>query len=341
MAKNCLVNGEVEGIKFKSKESKIMATQLCFTERQAQAILEMRLYKLIGLEIEALINEHEDTLANIFRYEDILERRDSMTQVIINDLDDIKNKFNVKRRTVIDNVEEAQYVEKAIEEVDVVFLMDRFGYARTIDVATFERNKETAEAESKYIITVKNTGRVCIFTNTGNMHTIKVVDLPFGKFRDKGVPIDNVSNFNTESEYVVGVFSQSALNLYQLIFVSKQAMIKLTSGGEFDVTRRTIQASKLLDNDEIVMVAVLNDQKQIVLKTNDGYFLRFGVEEIPEKKKAAVGVRGMKLSDKDFVDEVFFTTANGNNEIEYHDVKFDLHKIKLGKRDGKGTKLRI
>lgn len=173
------------------------------------------------------------------------------------------------------------------------------------------------------------------------MHTIKVMDVPFGKFRDKGVPIDNISNFNTEQEYVVGVFSQSALNLYQLIFVSKMAMLKVTSGGEFDVTRRTIQASKLMDDDELVAVAVLNDQKQIVLKSNDGYFLRFGVEEIPEKKKAAVGVRGMKLSDRDFLDEVYFTTASGDNTIEYHDVKLDLHRIKLGKRDGKGTKLRI
>ena len=93
MAKACLVHGEIEGIKFKSKESKIMATQLCFTEKQANAILEMRLYKLIGLEIEALINEHEETMANIYRYEDILDRRDSMAQVIINELEDIKKEY--------------------------------------------------------------------------------------------------------------------------------------------------------------------------------------------------------------------------------------------------------
>ena len=71
MAKACLVEGKTDGIKFRSKESRIMASQLCFTEKQANAILEMRLYKLIGLELEALINEHEDTLANIYRYEDI------------------------------------------------------------------------------------------------------------------------------------------------------------------------------------------------------------------------------------------------------------------------------
>ena len=85
MAKACLVEGKATGIKFRNKESRIMAEQLSFTEKQANAILEMRLYKLIGLEIEALIKEHEDTMANIYRYEDILDRRDSMAQVIINE----------------------------------------------------------------------------------------------------------------------------------------------------------------------------------------------------------------------------------------------------------------
>lgn len=124
MAKACLVEGKTDGIKFRSKESRIMASQLCFTEKQANAILEMRLYKLIGLELEALINEHEDTLANIYRYEDILDRRDSMAQVIMNELDDIRREYGKPRKTVIENVAEAVYVEKKIEEMDIVFLME-------------------------------------------------------------------------------------------------------------------------------------------------------------------------------------------------------------------------
>ena len=137
MAKACLVEGKVDGIKFKSKESKIMAAQLMFTEKQANAILEMRLYKLIGLELEALINEHEETMANIYRYEDILDRRDSMAQVIMNELDGFKKEYSHPRKTVIENGQEAVYKEKELEEMDVVFLMDRFGYAKTIDLATY------------------------------------------------------------------------------------------------------------------------------------------------------------------------------------------------------------
>ncbi len=92
MAKACLTEGKTDGIKFRSKESKIMAAQLMFAENQANAIMEMRLYKLIGLELEALINEHEETMANIYRYEDILENHDSMALVIMNELDEIKKK---------------------------------------------------------------------------------------------------------------------------------------------------------------------------------------------------------------------------------------------------------
>ena len=341
MAKACLVDGTVDGIAFKSKESKIMASQLRFTEKQANAILEMRLYKLIGLELEALINEHEDTLANIFKYEDILDRRESMAAVIMSELDVIKQKFAKKRLTVIDNVEEAVFVEKQIEEMDVMFLMDRFGYAKTIDMPTYERNIESISNDYKYVVNCKNTGKICVFTNVGDMHTVKVMDIPFGKYKDKGVPLDNISNFNTEKEYVVACESQSRLNLYNLIFVTKLSMMKIVDGGEFDVTRRTISATKLLDDDEVISVKALTDQKQIVLKTNDGYFIRFGVEEIPEKKKTAIGVRGMKLSAKDYVDSVYYTDTSSNPVVSIDEKPFDLYRVKLSRRDGKGTKIRF
>lgn len=341
MAKACLVEGKVEGIKFRSKESKIMAAQLCFTDRQANAILEMRLYKLIGLELEALINEHEDTLANIFRYEDILERKDSMAQVIMNELEDIRREYGRERRTVIENVADAVYVEKKIEEMDVVFLMDRFGYARSVDLPTYERNKDAADSENKFVLTCKNTGKVCVFTNTGQLHTVKLQDVPFGKFRDKGVPLDNISNYDSQKEYMIAVESQMNLNLYRLLFVTSQSMMKVVDGGEFDVAKRTVAATKLQEGDEVISVEILHDQKQVVLQTAEGYFLRFGLEEIPEKKKSAVGVRGMKLSEKDRVEAVYYTRPGQEPDIVYKDKHVELSRIKSQKRDSKGTKLRL
>ena len=341
MAKACLVEGKVDGIKFRSKESKIMAAQLRFTEKQANAILEMRLYKLIGLELEALINEHEETMANIYRYEDILDRRDSMAQVIINELEQIRQEFAVPRKTVVENAAEAVYIEKKVEEMEVVFLMDRFGYARTIDMTTYERNKEAADAENKFVFVCKNTGKVCLFTNTGQLHTMKVTDIPFGKFRDKGIPVDNISNFDGEKEIVVAAESQTSLNLYRMIFVTRQAMMKVVDGGEFDVAKRTVAATKLAENDEVVSVTVMKEQKQVVLQSADGYFLKFSIDEIPDKKKNAIGVRGMKLGTKDYVENVYYLQSGTEQVINYKEKPVDLHKMKAAKRDGKGTKIRI
>ena len=341
MAKACLVEGKVDGIKFKSKESRIMAAQLMFTEKQANAILEMRLYKLIGLELEALINEHEETMANIYRYEDILDRRDSMAQVIMNELDGFKKEYSHPRKTVIENGQEAVYKEKELEEMDVIFLMDRFGYAKTVDVSTYERNKEAADAENKYIFTCKNTGRLCLFTTTGQMHTIKVLDLPYGKFRDKGTPIDNVSNFSQKTEEIVYITSQKELNLCQVIFATAQSMLKVVDGGEFDVTKRTVAATKLAEGDSVVSVTALTDQRNIVLQTKAGFFLRFAVDEIPEKKKGAIGVRGMKLGDGDQVENEYYTKNAIETTIEYKGKELVLNNLKLGKRDSKGTKVRV
>jgi len=341
MAKACLVEGKTNGIKFKSKESKVMAEQLCFTERQANAILEMRLYKLIGLEIEALINEHEETMANIYRYEDILDRRDSMAQVIINELEGYKKEYSRPRRTVIENAQEAVYKEKEIEEMEIVFLMDRFGYAKCVDMSTYERNREAADAENRYVFTCKNTGKVCLFTSTGQLHTIKVMDIPFGRFRDKGVPIDNVSNFNSEKEDIVYITSQTELNLRQVIFVTAQSMMKVVDGGEFDVSKRTVAATKLNDGDKVISVMSLFEQRNIVLQTKEGYFLRFSIEEIPEKKKGAVCVRGMKLGAKDEVERVYYTRNGIESTIEYKEKEVVLNNLKPGKRDTKGTKIRV
>ncbi|MDD3367529.1 MAG: DNA topoisomerase 4 subunit A [Lachnospiraceae bacterium] len=341
MAKACLVEGKTDGIKFKSKESKIMAEQLMFTDKQANAILEMRLYKLIGLELEALIKEHDDTMANIYRYEDILESKDSMTQVIVQKLDAIKKEYKAARKTEIVNAEEAVFEEKKMEEMDVVFMMDRFGYCKTVDDPTYQRNKEAAEAEFKYIFSCKNTGKICIFTDGGQMHSFKVKDVPYGKFRDKGTPVDNISNYNSTKENMVFLASQSDLNLYRMVFVTKSAMLKVVDGGEFDVNKRTVSATKLNDGDSVVSVMTLTDQRNIVLQTKEGYFLRFALEEIPMKKKAAVGVRGMKLGASDYIEEVYYTKNAEEQTIEYKDKQLELNKIKLGTRDSKGVKVRV
>ena len=339
-AKACLTQGIVENIKFKSSISKKMAKLLRFTERQATAILEMRLYKLIGLEIEALMKEHETTLANIARYEDILNNYDSMADVIIEDLDRFKKQFGRKRRTVIENAEEAVYEEKKIEEQEVVFLMDRFGYARTIDVTAYERNKEAADAENKYVLSCKNTGKLCIFTADGKMHQVKVLDLPYGKFRDKGQPIDNVSNYDSTKETICYICDAEQMRYANILFATKMGMIKKVEGSEFQVAKRTIAATKLQAEDEVVSVQVISEDQHIVLRTKEGYFLKFVAEEVAEKKKGALGVRGIKLKKKDELEEVYLFEQGTDFSIVYNEKELSLSRMKLAKRDGNGVKPR-
>lgn len=337
-AKACLTDGVAENIKFKSNISKKMASMLRFTERQATAILEMRLYKLIGLEIEALQAEHEQTLKNIVRYEDILNNYDSMAQVIIEDLDVIKKAYARKRRTVVENAEEAVFEEKKSEEQEVVFLMDRFGYARTVDMSTYERNREAADSENKYVVSCINTGKICLFTNAGKMHQVKVPDIPYGKFRDKGTPIDNLSNYNSTEEQIVFVCDEGSLSMAKLLFATKQGMLKQVDGSEFQVAKRTIAATKLLEEDEVICVQVVTDGQSIVLQTMNGYFLRFASTEVPEKKKGAVGVRGIKLQKKDELEQVYLIEEGVEQKVLYKEKEVTLNRLKLARRDGIGTK---
>ena len=337
-AKACLTRGETENIKFRHKESEKDAKNLRFTERQAQAILEMRLQKLIGLEVEAMIRQHEETLKKIALYMDILDNHKTMTKVLLKEMDGYKKEYSRPRRTVIENAAAAVYEEKKIEEAPVMFLMDRFGYAKTIDMATYERNKEAADKESKYVVQVMNTGRLVVFTDTGKMHTIKVMDVPFGKFRDKGIPIDNYSNFESATERALCVFALSEVMNDKLVFTTKTGMVKIVFGAEFEVAKKTIAATKLADGDEVVSVALLGNAEFVVLQSKAGYFIKLAVSDIPEMKKTAVGNRGIKLGEKDEVEAAYAFNKVTAPTIIYKEKELVLSSMKVSARNSKGTK---
>ena len=339
--KDCLTMGITEGIRFKTKTSERAAKKLCFTQRQASAILEMRLYRLIGLEIEALQKEYEDTLKKIQRYEDILNHYDSMAQVIMEDLTGIREEFGRERRTRIENAEEIVLEEVKVPEIEVVFLMDRFGYARTVDVSVYERNQEAADSENRYVFRCMNTDRICVFTDTGKMHSVKVQDIPYGKFRDKGTPVDNLCNYSSSQEQIVFVGAMAELKNCRLVFVSRKAMVKVVDGSEFDAAKRTIAATKLADEtDRLVLAGIADQNEYLVLRSAGGYFLKFLLEEVPEKKKTALGVRGMKLAEGDYLEAAYLLASRMEFSISYKDRELVLNRLKLGKRDGKGTKVR-
>ena len=337
-AKACLTDGNTDHITFKNPSSKIMAQQLNFTDRQAQASLEMRLYKLIGLEIEALMKEHDETLENISKYEDILEHRSSMAKVIIKELTAFKKAYGKERKTVIDNLKEAVVAAKKIEEQDVVFLMDRFGYAKIVDTSVYERNKEAANAEYRHIFTCKNTDKICIFTDKGQMHLLKVLDLPYGKFRDKGTPIDNLCNYDSREENVVYLAGLEHVSSHRMLFGTKYAMIKVVDGMEFVVAKKTTAATKLGEEDEVLTVCPLEENDTLVMASKKDMFLRIDCAQIPQKKKGAVGVRGMKLAAGDELKSIHVLHEGEEKEVEVKGKPVALNRLHVGNRDTKGVK---
>ena len=413
-ARNCLINGVTDNITFKHKESELYAGNLNFTEKQAQAILDLRLYKLIGLEILALQKEYEAILERIARYEEILNDRKAMAKVIKKELLAIKKEYGVDRKTVITDAKAAVFEENPVVEQEVVFLMDRFGYAKTIDTSAYDRNREAADKENRYVFHCMNTDKVCIFTDTGMMHSVKIMDIPFVRFRDKGTPIDNLGNYDSKGENIIFICSRDSIKNEKLLFTTKYGMMKLVDGSEFDVSKKTVAATKLNETDSVVSIDItealstdtastdimepeefnesvmlmggsddmgmdmdmtmamamdtddqlsfdfgmddvmgMSDEPAaevseegivsnqiVVLQTQNGIFLRFKLNEVPEKKKGAVGVRGIKLGEDDEVQHVYVIDAGDNVTVTSNGKEVSLRNLKTNKRGAKGTKVR-
>ena len=255
------------------------------------------------------------------------------------------------------------FEEKKIPEMEVMFIMDRFGYARTIDMAAFERNKEAVFNENKYVIPVMNTDKICIFTDTGDLHQLKIKDLPFTKFRDKGTPIDNLCNYDSSKEIIVYITPFERLKNQKMLFVTRQGMMKLVDSEEFQVAKRTVACTKLADDDKLIGMystdarveiyskfsldgeikeeEVVESNQNVIVQTENGVFLKFPLTDIPMKKKSAVGVRGIKLSKDDYIEDVFLLTEGDEFTMEYKGKSISFAKMKTAHRDTKGTKIRV
>lgn len=340
-AKACLMEGDISNIHFKTPGFDEDARKLRFTEKQASAILEMRLYKLIGLEILALEKEYKETLRKIKEYEKILSSKLTMDDVIKKDLEEIKAEFATPRRTLIEDGKEAVYDETAVEIREVVFVMDKFGYGKLVDRATYDRNQETIEGENPHVIPCLNTDKICLFTDTGLLHQVKASDIPFGKMRDKGTPVDNLCKFDGTKERPIFIINASALVGRRLLFATKEAMVKLVPGEEFETNNRMVAATKLQDGDMVVSIQLTDGRTEAVLQTTNGVFLRFDLEEISTLKKNSKGVRGIKLGRGEELEQVYLLGTDSEQTVMYKEKQVHLNRLKIGKRDGKGSKVRL
>lgn len=339
-AKKCLTSGDTTGIIFKVKSLEKDAKKLSFTEKQAQAILDMRLYKLIGLEIEALLKDNETTLKNIAEYENILKNHKNMDKLFIKDLEKIKKEFALKRRTHIEDAKEAVYVEEEVASEEVIFVMDKFGYCKLLDRGTFDKNAENIETENKYVFPIMNTDKVCIFSNKGILYKIKAMDLPMSKLRDKGVPVDNLTKFDSGSEEILLALSEDSMQGSYILMLTKNGYIKKVSSSEFKTNNKQVASTKLNDDDILVGVKLLDARikTDICVSSSAGYALKFNVSEVNEFKKSTRGEKAITLGYNEFVENLYILSETGIGIINGKEV--NLSKVRLSHRGYKGQKIK-
>lgn len=320
-AKECLMTGKVDNIKYRIPEDKKIAKTFDFTELQADAILDMRLSRLIGLELEALKKENEKTKQNIEKYIKILSDKKYMKKVIKDDLESIIKEYGQPRKTSIKNIEKVVIKKEAPKAFKEVVLMDKFGYVRAVSDTVYEKNKEAANSESKWVIPVMSDDKVVFITENGIMHTVPANKIPFGKFRDKSIPVDNVSTLDTTTDLILyaeamkdmageavgDTADETARNKNVYVIVTNLGGVKKLPGAEFSVKSKNTKYIKLKDGEVCTdFVKVEKSEPEIVLVSEAGRFLRFAAADIPEKKRGAGTVAGIAMKDGEKLSDVFF-----------------------------------
>ena len=336
-AKAHLTTGKCKNVKIKDKKLAKVASKFSFTSLQADAILDMRLYKLIGLEITDLNNEYKDTLAKIKLYKSILKEKSKVDNLIIDDMKKIKKDFGVERKTSFEDAEEIVIEEPKAEVMDVIYCQDKFGYCKVMDPSLYEKNKETVETNNQYVFKARTDERAVIFGSKGYMHQIRLDKVPMLKTNEKGKPIDNLSKFKTDDESIVGVETSKSIENAYLFFVTKDGLIKFADTSEYVTANAKVVATKVNGNDEVVKVLVCYADKDLVIRTNDGFFLRLKPDEVPLLGRATKGVKGIKLGKGDYVVDAYVldddTVANVDGKNK------NLNQLKRCARATKGSKL--
>lgn len=295
---DCFINGNTDNINFKSKESKKEASKLKFSEPQAEAIMKMQLQKLVGLELDKLNEELEETLRSIKYFRELLNNDEVLKGHIIEELDKIKEKHGRNRKTKILQVDKSEeYVEEEIIE-DVYALIDRFNYVKIIDEQSFARtNKDTLDTFN-YIIEMKSNDNLCIFGDNGIFYQMPLKDLPISKMKDRGTPLPNGIE-------ILYANNKKFLMDKELFFTTKKGLVKIVNFSEFDTIRREIFSTKINAGDKILNISLIDENKvEVVMLTKAKRKIRFNISEVSKLKRNSLGVIGINLNQGDEVIEI-------------------------------------
>ena len=351
-ARECLMYGKTDNIKFRYKGSVADAKELHFTEKQTDAILAMRLQKLIGLEVDVLKKELEEAEKKIARYTKLLKSKAAMKKQMISDIEDLKKRYAIPRRTVIEDIGEVIVEKEKVVATEETVLLDRFFYIKSAPRAVFEKNPDVVR---KFDVNCMSDDRIAIFDSDGMVHIIKVSDIlkkqnkKDKKFRinDKGIQIFDFCNMSHTAD-VVAMMNVSQMNpagnmesdtvkrlveelrgivpSYNLVFVTTEGKAKRVNAALFDTSRKTSQAMK----SAVAYVGYEDDY--VVAETNGGYSIKVKTEELPVQGKGAGGVQLISLRRGDYV----VAAVSAGNDAEFSGIQ--LSDMKAVKRGGKGNK---
>ncbi|WP_274365079.1 DNA gyrase subunit A [Paenibacillus thermotolerans] len=329
-----------------------LMTQFNLSEEQAQAILDMRLQRLTGLEREKIENEYAELMQKIAEYEAILADEQLVLNIISDELKEIKDKFGDERRTEITIGEEAILDEDLIPQEEVLITISHTGYIKRIPVATYRSQRrggrgiigmETKESDFVEHLFVTNTHNYLLFiTNKGKAYRIKGYEVPELGRTARGTPVINLIQIE-QGEHISAVIPIPDMDDDKyLFFATRQGVVKKTPLRDFGNIRKVgLIALLLRDDDELVGVRLTDGNRQIVMGSKQGMSIRFPEEEVRSMGRASTGVKGIHLSEGDEVidmdvvdedDDVLIVTSKGYGK------RTPMSEYRIQSRGGKGIK---
>lgn len=310
---------EIINIIRNSQTSEIAKKQLMenygLSDRQAQAILDMRLVRLTGLEREKIEAEYKKLMAAIADYEDILAHQERINQIIYDELLEIQKKFGDKRRTElqvgdITNIED----EDLIEEESIIVTLTHNGYIKRLPVDEFKSQHRGGRGVKgmgvhkddfiEQLISSDTHDLLLFFTNSGKVYSMKGYEIPEYGRSAQGIPIINLLGIDNKEKIsaVINVSHETNDDDKFLFFTTKQGTVKRTPVTEFkNIRSNGLKAINLHDNDELIHVDIVKDQQNMIIGTHHGYALSFNSSVVRSMGRSAAGVRGIRLRDDDYV----------------------------------------
>lgn len=306
------------------------------SDKQAQAILDMRLVRLTGLERDKVENEYSKTMVAIADYEDILAKPERIDKIIYEELLEIQEKFGDERRTEL-MVGEVLSIEDEdlIEEENVVVTLTHNGYIKRLPTSDFKAQNRGGRGVQgmgvhdddfiEHLLTTSTHDELLFFTNVGKVYRMKAYEIPEYGRTAKGIPVINLLDISADEKIqtVINIPAdkvQTDKEMY-LFFITRQGTVKRTSVSEFgNIRKNGLKAITLRDGDELINVLATDDSKNIIIGTHQGYAVSFDEKDIRSMGRSAAGVRGIRLRDNDYVigsailepeSKVFVISENG------------------------------